>query len=126
MPTADEDGTRLVIENAFGKLEIEDIDEAEFDAMPDAVVKTGDNKKTSVKYEAEDVGSDWIYGLHCLFEDIHDLMEYVKDLWSFYLDGELDIAAASVATNTSIDLVRRMEREFLKGTKVPSSTKKPG
>ena len=54
----------------------------------------------------------------CLFGDIHELLNFVRDIWSRYLDGKLDLAAAAVSTNTAIDLVKRARAELSGGNQV--------
>ena len=108
----------ITITNAFGKLEIDDIDEEALNAMPDAVIEAGTTRKTP-QYEAEDDGSEWLYALHCLWDDVHDLLQQVKDMWKEYLDGRLALTTVCVATNTAVDLVRRIEHEFVNGPSPP-------
>lgn len=112
------------VTNAFGKLEIEETDEVALETVPDAKpVSTGETKQP-IKYEVEEDMGDWFYALDCLFQDVHDLLYFVTDIWGRYLDGKLDLAAAAVATNTAIDLVKRAEQSFLVETKSSMMTQK--
>ena len=111
------------VTNAFGKLEIEETDEVALETMPDAMpVSTGETKQP-VNYEVEVDTDDWFYALDCLFQDVHDLLDFVTDIWGRYLDGKVDLAVAAVATNTAIDLVTRAEQSFHMETKSSAMTR---
>ena len=68
----------LTVTNAFGKLQIEDVDEAALEAMPSATV-IPDGSKKPIQYEVEDDGSEWIFGvqekLRCDIDGLNGLKE---------------------------------------------------
>ena len=53
--------------------------------------------------------------MHCLWDDIHELLDCVKKMWRHYKEGKMELATVAVTTNTAVDLVRRAEHEFVNG-----------
>ena len=111
------DGETPKVTNAYGQLEIEDIDDDAFEAMPSVTIpasKDAPREKNAgtVKYEVEDDGDEWTFAIHCLWGDLLEIQHYLKGLWLIYSEGKVDLATVSVVTNTAIDLVRRAEEDF--------------
>lgn len=69
--------------------------------------------KSDVTYiiEQEDSREEAVFALITLLNDYTLLGEGIKSLWTRYTNGQLDIAAISVATNTAFELARSMEEE---------------
>ena len=103
----------LIVTNAYGKLEIEDIDEAALEALPSAQPSDTETATTApTEYKIEDEGNEWVFAFHCLWDDLHRIQHYPSTLWTTYKEGEIDLSTVSVVTNTAIDLVRRAEDDF--------------
>ncbi|EMC91979.1 hypothetical protein BAUCODRAFT_39132 [Baudoinia panamericana UAMH 10762] len=47
-----------------------------------------------------------------LFLDAHRLRGVAQHVWRMYLEGELDPMAASLTTNSAIDVMRSIQRDF--------------
>ena len=94
----------LKVTNGFGQLEIEEIDESSLDAIPDASVERTEPRSTK-KYEIDDEGEEWLFAVHCFYNDMHQIKDYLMRLWENYLTGDIDLATAAVTTNTAIDLI---------------------
>ena len=124
---SEQNGEILKVTNAYGQLEIEETDEDAFEALPNVVFPASDDTPDSeqkVKYEVEDDGSEWLFALHSLWGDIHEIQHYLKRLWLTYSEGKADLSTASVVTNTAIDLIRRAEEDFNNaGLKLPEPWK---
>jgi hypothetical protein len=54
------------------------------------------------------------FAAFCSFADINQILDYVRSLWQAYAYDQLDLVAASVTANTAIDMVRRLEEEFMR------------
>ncbi|KAK4496191.1 hypothetical protein PRZ48_012171 [Zasmidium cellare] len=50
--------------------------------------------------------------LALLFVDIHKTRALIRDMWSEYREGRLDLVAVAVTTNTAIDFIRSLEDDF--------------
>jgi hypothetical protein len=70
---------------------------------------------TSVTYEInnETTDDELHFAIHCFFDDLNRLRDFLDELWSDYKNGRVDLITASVTTNTAIDLVHRAEKELL-------------
>ena len=101
----------LKVTNAFGQLDIYDIDESNLDAIPDATVERTEPRSPK-KYEIDDEGEEWLFAVHCFYNDMHQIKDYLMRLWENYSAGDIDLATAAVTTNTAIDLIRRSEDDM--------------
>ncbi|KAF3922271.1 hypothetical protein ABW20_dc0104637 [Dactylellina cionopaga] len=76
--------------------------------------KQGKKKKTASAqlYSIEDeYGEDVtqsIFMAYCLFEDLNNIREFIKETWIEYRDGDIDAMTAAVTTNAAIILGRDM------------------
>jgi len=129
---SEKDGETLKVTNAYGELEIEELDEGALEAIPRVVLPASkdasehDKSASNVKYEVEDDGEEWLFALHCLWRDLHEIQHYLKGLWLIYSEGKVDLATVSVVTNTAIDLIRRAEEDFNNaGLKLPEPWRQP-
>ena len=109
--------TAEATKNTFDGLEVEELDEDAFNALPSVV----SSRPNPIKYEIEksDDGEEWFFALHCLFDDLHEIQELIREMWSDYLEGKLDISTASVVTNMAVALVKRAEQDFQHEMKPP-------
>ncbi|OIW25606.1 hypothetical protein CONLIGDRAFT_708227 [Coniochaeta ligniaria NRRL 30616] len=69
----------------------------------------------TVDYKAEeadsDMGLEMFLAFCTLFRDVNAIRTRVKSLWTDYDDSKLKLSAVAIATNTAIDLARRMEED---------------
>lgn len=56
-----------------------------------------------------DFQEELIFESYCLFEDMHQIQEYIMDVWAEYRADKIDLITASVTTNAAIDMVKHME-----------------
>lgn len=99
--------------NIFDNLKLEELSQAFLDA-PDIVRATGADANDESHYEAEVIQSpeERYLAAHCLFQDIRNIRNFLRALWSNYRELQIDLVAASVTTNTAVDLVRDLENDF--------------
>ena len=64
-------------------------------------------------YEMETTDEELIFAFFCFFDDLHELRKFLLTLWLQYKDRSLDLMTVSVTTNTAINLVSRVEQDFL-------------
>ncbi|KAG6000820.1 hypothetical protein E4U21_004963 [Claviceps maximensis] len=67
------------------------------------------------RYESEPMDSleDAFFALTVLINDMNQVRSRIRWIWSNYKIGIFDLAAASIATNTAIDLVRNMMEDVI-------------
>lgn len=68
--------------------------------------------ETTFAAEQGDSVLDIIFALTTLLNDYADIRAEIRALWTEHASGRLDLAAASVATNTAIEMARSMEDEM--------------
>ena len=98
------------LQNIFASLSVEESSE-EF-------LKTSSDSKTarrSVEYEAETLDDARMlsFAVYCLFSDLNDIRNFLQRLWKDNQAGIVDLVTAAITTNTAVDLVRRIQAEFL-------------
>jgi hypothetical protein len=98
------------LENKFETLDIEEPSD-EFLNAPAIPAEAG---TPTIKYEAEPMKgkAELCFAAFTLLSDVNQILEYLQGLWSSFKAGEVDLITASVASNSAIDLVRRMEEEL--------------
>jgi hypothetical protein len=66
------------------------------------------------RYEADRPQDDEeaYFAFQLLLEDLNNFRNFIRRTWVKYQQGALDLIAASISTNTAIDLARRMEDEL--------------
>ncbi|KAI0903890.1 hypothetical protein F4823DRAFT_629042 [Ustulina deusta] len=101
------------LKNRFAALAVYEPSQEFLDAPAmERPVKTGDD---NVVYEAETETSleHAIFALTSVINDMNRVRAHVRWIWSNYKIGRFDLAAAAIATNTAIDLVRNMMEDIL-------------
>ena len=53
-----------------------------------------------------------LFAAFSLFQDLQQFRLYVRQLWSSYVSGDMDLISVAVITNTTFDLARRTEDDF--------------
>ncbi|KAI1303775.1 hypothetical protein F5Y03DRAFT_359023 [Xylaria venustula] len=116
MPAADTNQNTSIDEklsNRFAGLAVYE-PSPEFLAAPivERPAKTGNDPAV---YEAETETSfeHTIFALTSVINDMNRVRAHVRWIWSNYKIGAFDLAAAAIATNTAIDLVRNMLEDIL-------------
>ncbi|KAI8948207.1 hypothetical protein F4801DRAFT_469679 [Xylaria longipes] len=75
-------------------------------------VKTGDDNAV-YEAETETTFEHAIFALTNVINDMNRVRTHIRWIWSNYKTGAFDLAAAAIATNTAIDLVRNMMEDIL-------------
>ncbi|KAG6011990.1 hypothetical protein E4U43_007999 [Claviceps pusilla] len=87
---------------------------SEFLKAPD-VKRPSKTQNDPNRYESEPLDSleDAFFALTALVNDMNQVRSRVQWIWSNYKIGIFDLAAAAIATNTAIDLVRNMMEDVI-------------
>ncbi|KAF2166722.1 hypothetical protein M409DRAFT_22778 [Zasmidium cellare ATCC 36951] len=104
------DDTSTSFANMFEGLHIEEpVDNSkdeQSDSMPDVA---GEGEFTSELGTNKD---EALTALMWLYIDVHRIRKLIQGLWRLYRQGDVDLAAVSITTNTAIDFVRSLEDDF--------------
>ena len=108
MPRKTDDAT-----NAYSGLEVEQPSE-ETSPAPKAASKPITPASGIVEFEAEPMKKEEAeeFAALCFMTDIDNLMDYVKDIWQRYADGQVGLIAASVAAYLPVTIVDRLQEDF--------------
>ncbi|POS76706.1 hypothetical protein DHEL01_v204908 [Diaporthe helianthi] len=72
--------------------------------------------KTNMVYEAEAAArldfEDAVFAFALMIDDLNKIRQEIRNIWAFYRDGSIELAAAAVATNTAVDLARNLADEI--------------
>jgi hypothetical protein len=93
---SDEDDPLARVTNIFETLEIEADTEHTLTEPTDRPATSG----PKVFYEEEPSVDETAWLIYCFFEDFNIARDYLKDLWTEYKYGDIDLTAVSLATNT--------------------------
>ncbi|KAK3335184.1 hypothetical protein B0T19DRAFT_351766 [Cercophora scortea] len=107
-------GKPLATPNPFDLLDVYEVSEADASNSLESTPQSAANKnQINIDYEAEktDTRLTSFLAFAALFRDLNTMRTRAKELWTAYAAGELSLSAAAVATNTAIDLARRMEED---------------
>ncbi|KAK6372635.1 hypothetical protein LTR64_004553 [Lithohypha guttulata] len=71
-------------------------------------------QQTQVMYQAEHPAtkSEMLFAAFSMFNDIGRIHTFLTNIWDQYHQGSLDLITVSVTSNTAIDFVRRLEKDF--------------
>lgn len=102
------------IGNKFSNLSIQEPSQEFLDA-PDITPAAAFQSDSEHRYEAETVHSpeEHYLAAHCLFQDVRNIRSFLRQLWASYRNGTIELVAASITTDTAIDFVRSIERDYL-------------
>ncbi|KAL8864998.1 MAG: hypothetical protein Q9174_007128, partial [Haloplaca sp. 1 TL-2023] len=84
---------------------------AKFEAAPDMVHPLPTPLDYTVETE-EDSEFEALFAITALMDDLSRLRTEIRELWTKYEAGKMDIAAVAVATNTAIELARSFEDDI--------------
>ncbi|CAG8953349.1 hypothetical protein HYFRA_00003560 [Hymenoscyphus fraxineus] len=93
--------------NRFAFLEIEE---------PTSWTSTAVSNKTNKPiygYEIKKTEEDTSFAIYCLFKDLTDIRQYVRQTWAEYREHCITFTTAALVSNTAIALFRRLTREFV-------------
>ncbi|KAM0710548.1 hypothetical protein Q7P35_002219 [Cladosporium inversicolor] len=98
--------------NMFRNLVVEDPDESEDSDTP---YQTS-SKMPKIQVDVDggnDLKKDEAFVASILLSrDVHEMRLAIQQIWRSYLNGDIDLVAASIATNTAIDFCRKLQYEF--------------
>ncbi|KAM7210096.1 hypothetical protein V8F06_014518 [Rhypophila decipiens] len=99
--------------NRFEFLSVYEPSQAFLDAPP--VKQPQTDSKDDVVYEAEPQTSpeDLLFAFVLLMEDLNKMREQIQRLWAHHKDGNGDLAAVAVATNTAVEFAHGLIDEMM-------------
>ena len=102
------------IRNTFDSLSIQEPSQEFLDA-PDVKLTPLSQSSAEHRYEAEMVHTleEQYLATHCLFQDLRYIRSFLRQLWTSYREGGVELVAASLTTNTAVDFVRGLEQDYL-------------
>ncbi|KAF2801867.1 uncharacterized protein BDZ99DRAFT_528079 [Mytilinidion resinicola] len=97
--------------NVFEALEVEDISEEEATEalQPSAAVQS--NRAKDLYELAVDANTEIAFTTFSLFEDIYRIRTELKQVWTQFRDGQIQLLQASVLTTAALELVDQAEKE---------------
>lgn len=98
------------VTNMFNALEVEP--DTEHTMTDPAASGTGD-RKANVAIEEEHSTEETLWLIYCFFEDFNIAREHLKDTWTGYKHGAIDLTTVALSTNTAFELFKRAEEELL-------------
>ena len=106
----------LVLAKTFAGLSVDDTPEEAPPQISTSEDEDHDDSIPKTTYSPEPMKerAAFDFAAYCLFADINQILEYVKNLWKTYDEGEIELVAASVTANTAIDMIRKLEEDFMK------------
>ena len=108
--------------NTFEILELQETSASFLDSKP---IHYG--KKPTITPTAQwdmDRGSDVDeadFAVDCLFNDLQTIRTYLQQIWQSYKDGELGLLSVSITTNTTIEIARDLEDDFVEAFGEPNA-----
>ncbi|KAE9364710.1 hypothetical protein N431DRAFT_520307 [Stipitochalara longipes BDJ] len=136
-PTGGGSSANDELSNRFGELEVEDIDDIIGDTLPppecNTKAKNSAKGQAVVVYEQEtDPSINRVFRVFCFFEDLHRIEKFLRDTWTKYKLGELDLITAAMITDAAFDIAHCEETRVTSfvfpgsaaGVKVPLSYEK--
>lgn len=103
------------IAGQFETLEVEDPVEpasASSGARSEALRKEEKGVVFEVELDEEAELEEVYFAVHCLFNDFHNLRQYLRAVWDGYKRGAFDLMSASIVTDTAIDFARGYVEQF--------------
>lgn len=115
--THTEDGDDVtLINNMFDGLEVTDTTQ-EFLDSPGTPHKDYSKARMLCEFTETVIGhlSEFVeeqFAASALFRDIHKIYDHIEQAWRQYKEGEIELVAVAIISNTAIDLIRRLEEDF--------------
>ncbi|TVY48092.1 hypothetical protein LOCC1_G002056 [Lachnellula occidentalis] len=100
------------VTNIFEALEIEPDTEHTMTEPTPSAPKT-QKSIPDVVFEEERSMEETLWLIYCFFEDFNIAREHLKDLWTTYKHGAIDLSTAALSTNTAFELFKRAEDELV-------------
>ena len=99
--------------NLFANLDIEEPSDASLGSEPAPTIPDSASapQEQYSLVSASDV-EEVYFAAHCLFNDLDNIRKYLQQVWKGYKQGAFDLVAASITTNTAIEVSRQLQEDF--------------
>ena len=104
------------IENRFQGLEIEETEDLlDIAASEIAAIPSKPSTKAQLSHDVYELesGFDHTFIIFCLFEDLHCMQKFTKEVWQKVKLGEFNANTASILTDVAVYLARRAEEDIV-------------
>ncbi|KAI0156453.1 hypothetical protein GGR57DRAFT_463469 [Xylariaceae sp. FL1272] len=101
------------LSNRFSRLAVFEPSQEFLDAPNIERPQKAQNDSATYEVEAQDSFEDAMFALGVVIDDMNRVRTRINWIWANYKIGIFDLAAASIATNTAIDLVRNIMEDIL-------------
>ena len=114
--------------NIYDVLSIDENDDSTITPATATAAQNAASRQTTPRpsrktiYEIETTDEELFFAFFCFFDDMNQLRKFLLTLWLRYKDRSLDLITVSATTNTAINLVRRVEQDFLAMAPILGST----
>ncbi|KAE8267038.1 hypothetical protein A4X09_0g5306 [Tilletia walkeri] len=68
---------------------------------------------SNAHFSPVDTADECVESILAFFSDLHDVRDYIRELWLDYNEGRTDLLTASVTTNTALELLRRPHEDVM-------------
>lgn len=98
--------------NRFSRLSVEEMTQADSSGQPAPDQSLPEVPMVVVERSQDEVEEEFLFAINALLQELQNIRAYVDNAWTSYKQRQLDLVTVSLVTNTSIDLVRRLELSF--------------
>ncbi|KAL9064344.1 MAG: hypothetical protein Q9161_008944 [Pseudevernia consocians] len=117
----DSDFDSNTLSNRFHNLQVyeqTELEVLEMDPTPGSskASKKPPKPQRNVEYTTDggkDSVDEMYFALCCHFEDLHRIQSYLQKMWEGYKAGTIELETASLTTNVALEIVQRMDKDFL-------------
>lgn len=96
--------------NSFYPLDVEECLDVETDTT---WVPVSTKKVTQDTYELETSPEDISFAVYCFMKDLTNIRIFIRRTWREYKHKHITLNTAAVTVNTAIDVIRRLNEEFI-------------
>lgn len=99
--------------NRFANLEVYEPSQEFLDAPPIERPQPIRGDKSTYETKTTSALQDAVFALTALINDMNRMRSVIESIWRRYRLGEVDVAAAAIATNPGVEMIRNMMTEIL-------------
>jgi len=104
------------IDTLFNHLELEEPSDASMHAplLSNTIKSSSQNDHDAARYLAERLRTtqEQNFAVSCVLSDVANIHTTIKEVWTKYHEGKIDLQAASITTNIAVEIVRQKEEDF--------------
>lgn len=109
----DDKSAMMLLKNQFSALTVQEPRDQEDGRPTEGHIVEYEIDEEDDYAEATQFLSVMLFEAFCLFEDLHNIRQFIEQTWSEYLEGKIDLTNTSVVTDTAIQLTKQLIEEFV-------------